>query len=110
MELSERLSFRESVACLRRDIAVAAESDLLDRTVAFFQVQLHRHAEAAAYLQHRGLQDPALIAELGLGYAPGGNLRRHLADCGYSFDLLCRTGLINQQGRDAFCRRVIEMF
>jgi DNA primase len=107
VELSEHLSFRDSVACLQRDIAVAAASDLLDRTVAFFQVQLHRHAEAAAYLQHRGLQDPALIAELGLGYAPGGNLRRHLADCGYSFDLLCRTGLINQQGRDAFCRRII---
>src|SRR5437588_5655697 len=110
VELSERLSIRESVACLRRDIAVAAESNLLDRTVAFYQVQLHRHAEAAAYLQHRGLQDPALIAELGLGYAPGGNLRRHLADCGYSFDLLCRTGLINPQGRDAFCRSVEGSF
>src|ERR1700693_3785197 len=46
VELSERLSFRESVACLQRGIAVAAESDLLDRTVAFYQVQLHRHAGA----------------------------------------------------------------
>ena len=59
------------------------------------------------YLRQRGLHDPDLIAELGLGYAPGGNLRRHLADLGYSFDLLLRTGLINHQGRDAFCRRVI---
>jgi DNA primase len=48
-----------------------------------------------------------LIEELGLGYAPGSNLRRHLADCGYSLDLLLRIGLINHQGRDAFCRRVI---
>jgi DNA primase len=47
------------------------------------------------------------VEELGLGYAPGGNLRRHLADFGYSPDLLWRIGLISHQGRDAFCRRVI---
>jgi DNA primase len=70
-------------------------------------VQLHRSSEAVEYLQNRGLQDPDLIEELGLGYAPGGNLRRHLADFGYSFDLLLRIGLITHQGRDAFCRRVI---
>ena len=39
--------------------------------------------------------------------APGGNLRRHLAGLGYSLDLLWQAGLINDQGRDAFCRRVI---
>src|SRR4030095_9187516 len=107
VELAEHLSFRESLACLQREMALAPESELLERTGAFYQMQLHRHAEAVAYLQQRGLQDPDLIAELGLGYAPGGNLRRHLADAGYSFDLLCRTGLINQQGRDSFCRRII---
>jgi len=53
------------------------------------------------------LHSPTLIEELGIGYAPGGNLRRHLADFGCSFDLLLDTGLINSQGRDAFCRRVI---
>ena len=53
------------------------------------------------------MHDPAIIEELGIGYAPGGNLRRHLAGLGYSFDLLLDTGLINSQGRDAFCRRVI---
>jgi len=31
------------------------------------------------YLEQRGLHDPATIEELGIGYAPGGNLRRHLA-------------------------------
>ena len=39
-----------------------------------------------------------------LGYAPGGNLRGHLAGLGYPFDLLLDTGLINSQGRDALCR------
>jgi len=107
VELSEHLSFRESLACLQQDLALATESELLDRAAAFFQLQLHRHSEAAAYLQRRGLGDPDVIAELRLGHAPGGNLRRHLADCGYSLELLLRTGLINQQGQDAFCRRVI---
>jgi DNA primase len=107
VELSEHLSFRESLACLRQDVARAAESELLTRTIAFFQLQLHRSSQAVEYLHNRGLQDSDLIAELGVGYAPGGNLRRHLADFGYSLDLLLRTGLINDQGRDAFCRRVI---
>jgi DNA primase len=107
VELSERLSFRESLACLKQDLAQAAESELLTRTIAFFQMQLHRSSQAVEYLHNRGLRNPDLIEELGLGYAPGGNLRRHLADFGYSFDLLLRTGLINDQGRDAFCRRVI---
>jgi DNA primase len=53
------------------------------------------------------LHDPAQIEEMGIGYAPGGNLRRHLAALGYSFDLLLDSGLISSQGRDAFCHRVI---
>lgn len=107
VELSQRLSFRQSLACLQQEIALAAEAELLDRTAAFYQMQLQRHPEATEFLQERGLHDPDLIAELGLGYAPGGNLRRHLVDFGYSLDLLLRAGLINSQGRDAFCRRVI---
>ena len=107
VELSEHLSFRESVACLKQDLMKAADSELLARTAAFYQLQLHHCSEAVCYLRRRGLHDPNLIVELGLGYAPGGNLRRHLTDFGYSFDVLLRTGLINYQGRDAFCRRVI---
>ena len=59
------------------------------------------------YLEHRGVHNPVLIEELGIGYAPGGNLRRHLAAWCTSFDLLLETGLINHHGRDTFCRRVI---
>jgi DNA primase len=107
VELFEHLSFRETVACLQRERNVVVESEILASTVAFFQLQLHRYSEAIQYLRQRGVQDPDLIAELGIGYAPGGNLRRHLADLGYPFERLLRTGLINQQGHDAFCRRVI---
>lgn len=107
VELSEHLSFGESLASLQQALALANESELLARTIAFFQLQLHRYSEAVRYLRQRGLYDPDLIAELGLGYAPGGNLRRHLADLGYPWELLLRTGLINHQGRDSFCRRVL---
>ena len=40
VELSEHLSFRESVAHLKHEITLAAESELLDRTAAFYQLQL----------------------------------------------------------------------
>jgi DNA primase len=101
------LSFRQTVALLEQELLPAPVSQLLEQTAAFYQLQLHYHPEATRYLDHRGLHDPTLIEELGIGYAPGGNLRRHLAALGYSFDLLLNTGLLNGQGRDAFCRRVI---
>jgi DNA primase len=101
------LPFRQTVAHLKHELTPAPASQLLEQTAAFYQFQLHRHPEATRYLEHRGLHNPALIEELGIGYAPGGNLRRHLAGRGYPFDLLLEAGLINSQGRDAFCRRVI---
>lgn len=107
VELSQRLSFRQSVAYLQQSIPPADHGGALESAAAFYQLQLHRYAEAVQYLERRGLRDAALIEELGIGYAPGGNLRRHLVDRGYPFDGLLDTGLINRQGRDAFCRRVI---
>jgi DNA primase len=107
VELSQGLSFRQAVAYLRQQISPAEPCDLLEKAAAFYQLQLHRHPEALPYLEQRGLRHPAVIEELGIGYAPGGNLHHHLAAQGYSFDRLLDTGLINNQGRDAFCRRVI---
>jgi DNA primase len=107
VELSRQLSFGDSVAHLRQQLDPAPLNELLQETVAFYRLQLHRHPEAAQYLERRRLRDAALIEELGIGYAPGGNLRRHLVSLGYSPELLLSAGLINHQGRDAFCRRVI---
>ena len=70
-------------------------------------MQLHRHGEAVQYLLGRGLRDPALLEELGIGYAPGGSLHRHLAALGYSFQSLWRAGLISRQGHDRFWRRIL---
>ena len=101
------LPFRQTVALLQQELTSAPVSQLLEETAAFYQCQLHRHPETIRYLEQRGLHDPALIEQLGIGYAPGGNLRRHLAALGYSFDLLLDSALISSQGRDAFCHRVI---
>ena len=75
--------------------------------LVFIRPQPHRHPEGIHYLAQRGLRDPALIEELGIGYARGGNLRPHLSALGYSLERLFEVGLIGQQGQDAFCRRVI---
>jgi DNA primase len=107
VELSQGVSFRQSIAYLQQQVAPAAHAELLEKAAAFYQLQLHRHPEAVHYLQQRGLCDASLIAELGIGYAPGGNLRAHLAAQGYGFDALRDIGLIDAQGRDTFCRRVI---
>ena len=107
VEFFRNLSFRQSVAHLQQELSPDSDSKLLEHAHAFYQLQLHRHPEAAQYLQQRGLRDPGCIEELGIGYAHGGNLRRHLAALGWSFDRLLNMGLINDQGRDAFCRRVI---
>ncbi len=80
---------------------------MLDQAVAFYQQQLDHYSEALRYLDQRGLHDAALIGELGVGYAAGGSLRRHLTAQGYSFDLLRRAGLINAQGSDALYRRIV---
>jgi DNA primase len=101
------LPFHQTVALLQQELAPPPVSRLLEETAAFYQFQLHRHSEAVRYLDQRGLHDPALIEKMGIGYAPGGNLRRHLTALGYSFDLLLNNGLISSQARDAFCHRVI---
>jgi DNA primase len=107
VELSRHLSFCQSLAFLQRQLAAPRLSAVLEQAAAFYRLQLHRHPEAARYLERRGLRDAALIEELRIGYAPGGNLRCHLTAQGYALDQLLDTGLINQHGRDTFCRRVI---
>ena len=103
VELSLHLSFRESIAYLKRAVTLANGDELLQKAAAFYQLELHRHPEAVQYLQQRGLHDFELIQELGIGYAPGRNLRRHLAERA----MLWQAGLVSHPGRDAFCRRVI---
>jgi DNA primase len=105
VELSQHLSFRQSVTYLLEELAPT--SQLLEHSSSFYQLELHRHPEGIHYLAQRGLHDAAVIEELGIGYARGGNLRPHLGALGYSLERLLQIGLIGQQGQDAFCRRVV---
>jgi DNA primase catalytic core len=108
VELSRNLSFRQSLAYLEQQSPPPADpAAVLERAAAFYQQQLDRYPEARRYLEQRGLRNPALIEELQIGYAPGGSLRRHLLNQGYSLGVLWRTGLVNPQGHDAFYQRVV---
>jgi DNA primase len=107
LQLSQHWSFRQCLARLQPPNAPAQPAGLLEETAAFYQRQLPHYPEARRYLEQRGVHDPTLIQELGLGYAPGGNLRQHLLAQGYSLELLQRVGVVNAQGRDAFYRRIV---
>jgi DNA primase len=105
VELYYDLRFGEAMALLRS--SRASESVLKD-VVSFYQVQLHRHPEAVAYLQQRGIQQPQVIEDLGIGYAPGGRcLRQWLTTLGYLRGDLQRVGLVNAAGYDTFSHRVV---
>jgi DNA primase len=101
--------FHQAVARLRQELtsAPASESELLQQAAAFYQTQLHIHPEALEYLHRRGVHDSILIQRLGVGYAPGGNVRAHFTALGHPFELLWEVGLVDRQGRDTFYRRVV---
>jgi DNA primase len=107
LQLSRQMPFRKSLAHLdpsaRGDDVIA----VLEQAATFYQHQLNQYPEALGYLWQRGVYHPALIRELGIGYAPGGSLRRHLTAQGYSFELLRTAGLINVQGADALYQRIV---
>jgi DNA primase len=73
----------------------------------FYQVQLDRHPEAAAYLQQRGIEQLQVIEEFAIGYAPGRCLCHWLTTLGYSLGELQQAGLVNAAGLDTFSRRIV---
>lgn len=108
VQLSRGLSFRQSLTYLDPQMVVESDSStVLVHAAAFYQQQLDYCREAMCYLNRRGVHDAVLIRELGIGYAPGGNLRRHLTAQGYCFELLQRVGLINAHGADALYQRIV---
>jgi DNA primase len=116
IQLSHHLSFRQSIACIEAQTTASTTASttpsddtaaVLEQTAVFYQQQLDHYSEAMCYLNRRGLHDAALIRELGIGYAAGGTLRRHLTAQGHSFDLLRQAGLLNARGCDAFYQRIV---
>lgn len=105
VELYYDVRFGEAMALLRRS---RQSGSLLKDVASFYRVQLHRHPEAAAYLQQRGIQQPRVIEELEIGYAPGGRCLRHwLPSLGYGLGDLQRAGLVNAAGYDTFSHRIV---
>jgi len=80
---------------------------LLHETAGFYRMQLHRHAQAVAYLQQRGLRSPELIEHMRIGYAPGGCLRGWLTQLGYPLSALRQAGLVTAIGYDAYMHRIV---
>jgi hypothetical protein len=54
VELSQGVSFRQSIAYLPQQVSPAADAEMLEKAAAFYQLQLHRHPEAVQYLQQWG--------------------------------------------------------
>src|SRR5438270_7020288 len=84
-ELYHQVKFPQALGLLRQWRGWAS---LLQEAVSFYRMQLHRHAEAVAYLLQRGVRSPELIEHMRIGYAPGGCLRAWLAQLGYPLSAL----------------------
>jgi DNA primase len=103
-ELYHGVPFREAIAALRRWYGMGS---LLGDVAKFYQVQLHRHPEAAAYLEQRGLHRPEPIEELRIGYAPGRCLRAWLMSLGYPLGYLLQAGVVTPEGFDTLAHRIV---
>lgn len=81
----------------RRTPSPPPDPALLAAAARFYAGRLRRNPEAQAYLRSRGVR-PETAARLGLGYAPGGGLRAHLADAGFAQERVRRSGLFVETG------------
>jgi len=104
VEFQRQVKFPQALALLHQWRRMAS---LLPAAADFYCVHLHRHAEAVAYLQQRGVRSPALIEQMRIGYAPGGCLRGWLKQLGHPFHVLHLAGLITAAGYDTFTHRVV---
>ena len=103
-ELYHQVEFPQAVALLREWCGVAP---LLHQAVDYYHMQLHRHGEAAAYLDQRGLRSSELIEHMRIGYAPGGCLRGWLTQLGYTLPALRQAGLVSTAGYDTYTHRIV---
>jgi len=104
-ELYHQVKFPQALALLRQWRGLAP---LLHEAAGFYRMQLHRHAEAAAYLYQRGVRSPEPIEHMRIGYAPGGGcLRGWLTQLGYPLPALHQAGLVTAAGYDAYRHRIV---
>jgi DNA primase len=103
-ELYHHVEFPQALSLLRQWRELAP---LLHETACFYRMQLHRHAEAVAYLYQRGVRSPEVVEHMRIGYAPGGCLRGWLTQLGYPVQALRQSGLVSASGYDTYRHRVV---
>jgi DNA primase len=103
-ELYHQVKFPQALALLHQWRGLAP---LLHEVARCYRMQLHRHSEAVAYLDQRGVRSPELIEHMRIGYAPGGCLRGWLTQVGYSLQSLRQAGLVTAAGYDAYTHRIV---
>jgi DNA primase len=103
-EIYHDVKFPQALALLRQWRGLAP---LLQQATDFYRMQLHRHAEAVAYLLQRGVRSPELIEHMRIGYAPGGCLRGWLTQLSYPLPVLRQAGLVTTAGYDAYVNRIV---
>jgi hypothetical protein len=101
---THQLKFPQAVALLRQWRGLPP---ILQEAAEFYRVQLHRHAEAVAYLYQRGIRSPEVIEYMRIGYAPGGCLRGWLMQLGHPLQSLQQAGLVTGAGYDAYIHRIV---
>jgi DNA primase len=94
-DLYHQAKFPQALVLLRQWLGLPP---LLWQTTEFYRMQLHRHSEAVAYLDRRGVRSEELIEHMRVGYVPGGCLRGWLTQSGYPFHVLCQAGLVTAAG------------
>lgn len=103
-ELYHQVKFPQAVALLHQWLGLVP---MLSAATDLYRLQLHRHGEAVIYLEQRGISSAELIEHLQVGYAPGGCLRAHLTQLGYSIEVLQQAGLVTATGHDTYLRRIV---
>jgi DNA primase len=103
-ELYHQAKFPQALVLLRQWLGLPP---LLWQTTEFYRMQLHRHSEAVAYLDRRGVRSSELIEHMRIGYAPGGCLRGWLTQLGYPLQVLRQAGLVTAAGYDTYVYRVV---
>jgi len=98
-ELLHGMDFSAALAALG-EAGEGTGKHLWNDTCDFYQHQLQCNLEAQCYLQRRGIESPAVIERMRIGYAPGGCLRAYLEDLGYSRRAILASGLTDERGRD----------
>ena len=105
-ELMHGLDFRTALATLGTEDNGEDEQRLWSDACDFYQHQLRYNTDAQCYLRRRGIEAPAVIGRMRIGYAPGGCLRAYLEDLGYSRRAIGASGLTDAQGRDRLWRAI----